>query len=111
MGAEAESAAALGQLALATGDRGAARRWLHKAVARDSGNDRVQQLAAQLGEKLPPRKAPQPAAKPGAGAAGPGASSAAKPTPGAGGAAAPAATPLAPGAPPVAAPPPPGTAA
>jgi Flp pilus assembly protein TadD len=52
-GAAADTAAALGQLALATGDRREARRWLRKAVARDSGNDRVQRLAAQLGEKIP----------------------------------------------------------
>jgi Flp pilus assembly protein TadD len=96
-GAEAESAAALGQLELATGNRGAARRWLHKAAARDSGNDRVQQLAAQLGEKLP-RKAPQPAARPGAGAAGPGASSASTPPAGPG-ASPPASSAMVPGAP------------
>ncbi|HXO26308.1 MAG TPA: tetratricopeptide repeat protein [Thermoanaerobaculia bacterium] len=56
-GAAADADAALGQLALATGDRREARRWLHKAVSRDSANDRVQRLAAQLGEKIP-RPAP-----------------------------------------------------
>jgi hypothetical protein len=58
-GAAAVSEAALGQLALATGDRRAARRWLHKAAARDGGNERVQRLAAQLGEAVSgPRAAP-----------------------------------------------------
>lgn len=56
-GAAADADAALGQLALAAGDRREARRWLHKAVSRDSANDRVQRLAAQLGEKIP-RPAP-----------------------------------------------------
>jgi len=58
-GAAAESEAALGQLALATGDKRAARRWLHKAAARDGGNERVQRLAAQLGETV---SRPRPAA-------------------------------------------------
>ena len=40
-----------------TRPRREARRWLHKAVSRDSANDRVQRLAAQLGEKIP-RPAP-----------------------------------------------------
>jgi Flp pilus assembly protein TadD len=84
-GAEAESAAALGQLALSTGDRREARRWLRKAAGRDTENDRVRRLAAQLGEKLTPlapKASPQPAAKPGA-AKSPGASSAASSPPGA----------------------------
>jgi tetratricopeptide (TPR) repeat protein len=63
-GAAADADAALGQLALATGDRREARRWLHKAVSRDSGNDRVQRLAAQLGEKIP-RPAPVAHQQPG----------------------------------------------
>jgi Flp pilus assembly protein TadD len=63
-GAEAEAEAALGQLALTTGDRRGARRWLHKAADRDSDNDRVRRLAAQLGEPLRP-KTPRPAARPG----------------------------------------------
>ncbi len=79
-GAEAEADAALGQLALAGGDQRAAKRWLHKGVDRDDGNERVRRLAAQLGETLPPprhavarkepekRPAPPPAA---AGAAAP----------------------------------------
>ncbi len=75
-GAQAEAEAALGQLALLTGDRRGARRWFLKAAARDTGNDRVQRLAEELGEKLP-RKA-QPAAKP-AGVAGSTASAAAGP--------------------------------
>jgi Flp pilus assembly protein TadD len=107
-GAEAESAAALGQLELATGNPREARRWLRKAAGRDSENDRVQRLAAQLGEKLT-RKAPQPAAKPSA-AKSPGTGPAAGPAvpPVAG----PVASPLAPGAAPVApAAPPPGNAA
>jgi Flp pilus assembly protein TadD len=115
-GAEAESAAALGQLALATGDRREARRWLHKAAGRDSENDRVQRLAAQLGEKLT-RKAPQPAPKPGV-ARSPGASPAASSpasrpaSPAIPPVAGPVASPLAPGAAPVApAVPPPGDAA
>jgi len=63
-GAAADADAALGQLALAAGDRREARRWLHKAVSRDSANDRVQRLAAQLGEKLP-RSAPVSHQQPG----------------------------------------------
>lgn len=63
-GAAADADAALGQLALATGDRREARRWLHKAVSRDSANDRVQRLAAQLGEKIP-RSAPVAHQQPG----------------------------------------------
>jgi Flp pilus assembly protein TadD len=62
-GAEAESAAALGQLALAAGNRGEARRWLRKAAARDSGNERVQRLAAQLGVSVA-RQAPRAPASP-----------------------------------------------
>jgi tetratricopeptide (TPR) repeat protein len=60
-GAAAESAAALGQLALAAGKSGEARRWLRKAAARDSGNERVQRLAASLGVSLA-RQAPKPPA-------------------------------------------------
>ena len=56
-GAEAEADAALGQLALAGGDQRGAKRWLHKAIGRDDGNERVRRLAAQLGEALPPRRA------------------------------------------------------
>ena len=63
-GAAADADAALGQLALASGDRREARRWLHKAVSRDSANDRVQRLAAQLGEKIP-RPAPVAHQQPG----------------------------------------------
>jgi len=63
-GASADADAALGQLALATGDRREARRWLHKAVSRDSDNDRVQRLAAQLGEKIP-RSSPAAHKQPG----------------------------------------------
>jgi tetratricopeptide (TPR) repeat protein len=63
-GAAADADAALGQLALAAGDRREARRWLHKAVSRDSANDRVQRLAAQLGEKIP-RPAPVAHQQPG----------------------------------------------
>ncbi len=63
-GAAADADAALGELALATGDRREARRWLHKAVSRDSANDRVQRLAAQLGEKIP-RPAPVAHQQPG----------------------------------------------
>lgn len=75
-GAAADTAAALGQLALATGDRREARRWLRKAVSRDSGNDRVQRLAAQLGEKIP---RPSPVARKDSGARGPNASPLAEP--------------------------------
>src|SRR5579862_1476117 len=63
-GASADADAALGQLALATGDRREARRWLHKAVSRGSDNDRVQRLAAQLGEKIP-RSSPAAHQQPG----------------------------------------------
>jgi len=63
-GAAADADAALGQVALATGDRREARRWLHKAASRDSGNDRVQRLAAQLGEKIA-RPAPVARQQPG----------------------------------------------
>jgi Flp pilus assembly protein TadD len=60
-----EAEAALGQAALAAGDRREARRRLRKAVARDSGNERVRRLAVQLGEPLP-RQAPSGAATRGA---------------------------------------------
>jgi Flp pilus assembly protein TadD len=102
-GAEAESAAALGQLALAAGNRGEARRWLRKAAARDSGNERVQRLAVQLGVSIA-RQTSKPAAS-AAVAPPPGASASGQ----AGAAGAPAAAPAAP--PPLAASPSPGPAA
>jgi Flp pilus assembly protein TadD len=97
-GAAAESEAALGQLALATGDRRGARRWLHKAVARDGGNERVQRLAAQLGEAVS-----RPRAATGRNEGGPRANAASQPVP------PPAASPAAAASPATApAPPPPG---
>jgi Flp pilus assembly protein TadD len=47
-GAATDAMAALGEAALAEGDRRQAQRWLHKAAARDAGNERVVRLAAQL---------------------------------------------------------------